>query len=661
MKKLKIILQSNIFYVIAILLTIIYVFINYNFFNYSKINYNVTEFTGKILKYDINGNKLSLLLKNKEKIIANYTISSEEEQINLKKSLVLGSTIKITGSFEEPAVNSIPNTFNYKKYLNTKKIYLIMNTTKYELNSKCNIFYKIKNKIYFSISNRKYKEYYSLFILGDKTYLADEEYNLYKNNGIVHLFAISGMHISLIVLVLSKFRINKKIIYIILILYSFLVSVTPSVCRVVVFLILKSIFKNICDIKLLIITAMIFIFLNPFIIFDVGFQYSYIITFGLMYIKPKNFISLAVFAFALSMPITLYNNFEINIFSIIVNIIVVPLVSFLIFPVTLLSYFIKFLEPVLGIFINLLILLNKLLSNLSINIITGKPLLFTIFIYYILLMLNHYTKRIILIIMLFFFVTILKYKLDLNYYVYYLNVGQGDCSVIITPKQKDVIMIDTGGYMSYKTESWKLKRKNYDQAYNIILFLKSLAIDNISLLALSHGDYDHIGNAQSIINKFKVNKIMINFNQKNDLEEDLIKNNVVINYYHSRLIDIKNLNDYISNDENESSLVFNINIRGKYFTYTGDIPSSVMNKLISRIKISNYIKIPHHGSKNSYNEDFYKTIKPEIGIISSGKNNRYNHPSTEIINLLNKLNIPYLNTQIDNSICYKINKKVKRC
>jgi competence protein ComEC len=641
-----------------ILLICLIIFVFYNLHRKINVDISKTSFEGTILYYKINGNKLTMQVKNKDKILANYYIATEEEKNYLENNLQVGYYIKLTGSFEEPAGNTIPNTFNYKKYLKSKKIYLIMNTKKYTIIKKCNIFYKLKNFIIKIIAKRKNKEYYYAFILGNKEYLDSDTYNTYKINGITHLFAISGMHISMLIFILNKLKCKKGIIIIFLYLYSFLVMFTPSVLRVTIFYTLKNnkLFKDVSNTRILIYTACILIIYNPFILYDVGFLYSFIITLGLFIIKPKNIVYLSFYAFILSLPITIYNNFEFNLLSVFINILIVPLVSYLIYPLLLITIFIPILENILSILIKLLEILNLVFSKYSLMILIGKINVVWIIIYYIIfyLFIKKRKKIYIIILILILIFNKFKYYFNPNYYIYYLDVGQGDSSVIITPYHNDVIMIDTGGTITYELESWKQYTSSYDKANNLIQFLKSIGVKKINVLILSHGDYDHLGNAKYLIDNYKVDSVMINNDEINDNENYLITNISRVYKYQSKFININNLNDSNTDNENDNSLVFNIKLDNYYFTYLGDISSDIMPNIVDKINKSDIIKVAHHGSKYSVDYDFYNQIKPEVAIISCGKNNKYGHPSSEVLDLL--ANTKTYRTDIDGSIKIKLNK-----
>lgn len=669
LKKLNQILQSNITLIILFIMLSVYIILN---FNIKNSNLNIYKFNGVLVAYKIDGDKLSMQLKNKQKIIANYYIKTESEKKYLENNLELGYTIKTTGSVNEPVNNTIPNNFNYKKYLQSKNINLIMNTKTIKIIKKNNIFYKLKNFIIKMIDNRKDSKYFYTFILGDKSFLESDVYNLYKTNGITHLFAISGMHISMLILIFNKLKLNNKFIVIFLYIYSFLVMFTPSVLRVSIFYTLKNInlFKDFNNSKLLFYTAFILILINPYLILDVGFQYSFIITLGLFLIKPKGIISLSIYAFLLSLPITLYNNFEFNLISIFINILIVPFVSYLVYPFLLLAFIFPFLDSILHILIVILEYSNFLLEKLSFIITTGKMNLSIILMYYFFLILFVKTKskKLLLFLPVLVVITKFSYLFNSNYYVYYLDVGQGDCEVIISPKHKDVVMIDTGGKINYQKEPWQEKTKEYKDSEQLITFLKSFGITKITKLIITHGDYDHMGDAINLVNNFKVEKVIFNCGDYNNLEKELIEvlNKKKLKYYSCiKELNIDDnklyfLNTKEYNNENDNSNVIYTELNGYKFMFMGDASSTTEKEILNKYNLPDIdvLKVGHHGSKTSSGKEFINEISPEYSIISVGKNNRYGHPNKEVLNNLAKSKI--FRTDENGSIMFKIkNNNIK--
>ena len=169
---------------------------------------------------------------------------------------------------------------------------------------------------------------------------------------------------------------------------------------------------------------------------------------------------------------------------------------------------------------------------------------------------------------------------------------------------------------------------------------------------------DHLGYATKIIEKVKVKNIWLNNNKTNDLEQAILSK---INQNNFSKLKIINLNEMVNEDENESSLVLYFKIDQVKILMMGDAPKSVERRIIEQYDFSlDILKIGHHGSKTSSDKSFLAKYNPQYAIISSGRNNRYNHPAPETIETLQELNISYFNTQDKGTIVYTIKDKIKK-
>ncbi len=683
MPNLKTILQSKIFLILSLIFIICYAFITTKIIKYDSIyNINSNEIKGIIIDKSIDGDKLSLTIKSQEKLKGTYYFKSEAEKNKIANSLKYGSKVTINGTLTKPSKNTIPNTFNYQNYLYNNHIYYTMNIEKITIdNSNISPLYKIKNAFINRINKfNNAKSYIYTFILGDKDYISDDVYEAYQNNGVTHLFAVSGMHVSFLVLMwellFKKLKVKETIGHIIIILflsiYMFLIGFTASVIRaslLYIFLLLNKKFKyNLSSLKILYYLFFLLTIINPFYLYNLGFLYSFLTTFGLMLFSKKitgNYLTktfkVSFIAFIFSLPITIYNFYEFNLFTIINNIIMVPLVSIILFPLTIITFLIPFLEPILNICINILEFINNLLNSFSLNIVIAKVNIIFILIYYFIIYLIYkynFKKTFYLVILI--IASKLFPHFDNNNYIYYLDVGQGDSSLIITKHQKDVIMIDTGGKITYPKEDWQKREHEYSLMDNIVTFLKSKGLNKLDLLIITHGDADHIGYSKDLINQIKVNKLMLNNNSLNNYETNL-KNEIkqiISNNYQGKELTITNLNEYVGTDENDSSLVLYTNLSNYNILFMGDAPKMVEQNIMNKYNLKiNILKLGHHGSKTSSDYDFLKMLNPNYSIISAGRNNRYNHPSPETITNLNNLNLKYYSTISKGTIEFILSKK----
>ncbi|MBR1416655.1 MAG: DNA internalization-related competence protein ComEC/Rec2 [Bacilli bacterium] len=690
MQRLRIILQSKYLYIILLLCSFCYVFITTCLIKYKSNYIDETLFNGIVENYKIDGNKISITFNDKEKLIGNYYVKTEEEKNYYINKLKFGSSVKVIGSLSDPYNNTIPNTFNYKKYLYNKRIYKIIKIESIKIdNSNINLLNNIKNTLVNNISKKSNYEYIKAFIIGDRSSIDINDYDDFKKLGITHLFAISGMHIALfstiIFLILTKLKRNINITIIISLLllffYGLICNFPASIRRAYILYLLLSINKifnlNIKTIYLLFLTITINIFIDPFIIYDIGFLYSITTTMGLI-ISSKyingNYVTklfkVSLLAYLFSLPLTINNNYIINLLTPINNIIIVPLVSIIIYPLSLLSFIIPIFNPILDFFINILLFINNILLKINIiNIVIPKLSIFMIFIYYIILLFTIFINKkfIAFIILLFIIAKQIPYFNDTNN-VYFFDVSQGDSSIIISPHKKDIIMIDTGGKVSFEKEEWKKTNTNYKLSNNIITFLRSLGIYQINKLVLTHGDYDHMGEAINLVENFKVEKVIFNCGPYNDLEKELIKvlDKKKIKHYSC----IKELNidknklyflqtkEY--DNENDNSNVIYTELNGYKFMFMGDASIITEKEIMNKYNLSDIdvLKVGHHGSKTSSSKEFIDEIEPKYSVISVGKNNRYGHPNKEVLGNLDNSKI--YRTDQDGSVMFKIkNNKLR--
>ena len=682
MIRLKTILQYKNTTLILLISVLLLTLLRVNLPKTSSLNINTSSFTGILLEYKIDGDKLTFILKDKEKIKGTYYIKTKEEQDYLSK-LDLGITLNVKGTLKTSNNNTIPNTFNYKKYLYNNEIFYTMSVDKINIISiKTNIFYTIKNKLINYINNYKSKGYLQTFIIGNKNYLNEGVYEQYQELGVSHIFAISGMHVSILAGIIFKLlgniKENKKYIIVIafLLFYTFITNFTASILRSISLYILLFINKRfdlfLTTLQTYYLAITILLIINPYLIFNIGFLYSSVVSFSLIrynYLIKGNYISkclkISLIAFLYSLPITINNNFEINILSIFNNLLFVPLITFVIYPLSLILLLIPYLD---NIYLNLMNITELISNNLLIlNIIIPKLNILLIIIYYIFLhiFLISYQKKYLLFLVLLILINKYSYILDNNYYIYYLDVSQGDSSII---KYKDeCILIDTGGKVSFKKDEWS-KNKEYYLTDNTIKLLKSIGVDNIDYFITTHGDYDHLGEAIHLVNNFKVNKVIFNCGEINYLEQDLINilNKYKIPYYtclkELNLHDFKLyfLNNKNYGNENDNSNIIYMNINNYKFLFMGDAGIKVEEDLINKYNLNNIdvLKVGHHGSITSTSKYFIDKIKPNYAIISVGKNNRYGHPNKEVINILK--NIKTYRTDIDGTIMFKINNKLDK-
>ena len=646
-----------IFLFSLVFITLIYTYyITSNVIYSTKYSLDTTKLRGIVIDIK-NGSKKTLIVKAKEKVSV---------IIDNHYDVKIGDVVTIKGKMEKFNKNTVFNQFNYRNYMYSKKIYFKMTGKIEKIENGFNI-YKIKGRIIDYINNFRSSSYLHTFILGNSNYIDDEVLDTYRNIGISHLLAISGTHITLLSSLLLKLlnKLNKKtsfkIVTIFLCFYAFLTSFTPSILRAVLMFILININKiyklKIKSNYILITIACLLLLYNPFYIYNIGFIFSFTISYFLIILSSddnnyfKKIFKTSLIASLVSIPILSNNFFQINIFTTLFNLVFVPFVSYILFPFSLVTFIIPCFDNILYFFCLAMEKLAIFLNDFNIIIILKYIPFYFVIVYYIVIFISVRYKKFYLIIVLLLFHYNIKY-FDFNNYITMLDVGQGD-SFLIELKHNKNILIDTGGNVF----------SNYNMAKNkLIPYFKSRGIRKIDYLILTHGDYDHLGEVINLIKDFKVDNVIFNGDSYNDLENEIItllkQNNISYFKGFNKLnigdVKFEFLNTKFYDNENDNSNVIYLKINNYKFLFMGDAGNNREKSILKKynLKDIDVLKVGHHGSKTSSGKDFINEINPKYSIISVGKNNRYDHPNKEVLNILDNSKI--YRTDQDGSIKFII-------
>lgn len=237
--------------------------------------------------------------------------------------------------------------------------------------------------------------------------------------------------------------------------------------------------------------------------------------------------------------------------------------------------------------------------------------------------------------------------------VTFFNIGQGD-SIFIETSQNHQILID-GGPDSTILEKLSNEMLFYDRT--------------IDLIILTHPEHDHYGGLFEVLRRYQVKNILWTGVQKDTVEyqewkrlieeekakiflaqagQKIISSETIIQIF----FPLENLNGKESKNINNTSIVAKLILDEISFLFTGDIYKSAEKVLIERgfEMDSDILKISHHGSKTSSDENFIREVSPEIVVISCGKDNPYGHPHQEVLDTLEKYDITVLRTDRDGDI-----------
>ncbi|GIW64542.1 MAG: metallo beta-lactamase superfamily lipoprotein [Patescibacteria group bacterium] len=252
-------------------------------------------------------------------------------------------------------------------------------------------------------------------------------------------------------------------------------------------------------------------------------------------------------------------------------------------------------------------------------------------------------------------------QIDKSTKIIFCNVGQGDAAYIRIENKTDVL-IDAG--------------PNKDVLSCLGKYMPFWDKE-IELAFLSHSNKDHYQGFYYINERYKIKNFITTespfvTNTYKQLINNLINKKTKIYYYFQReKINIGKNNQFIffwpnknlvSSDDNDYSQIMIFKNNNFKILFTGDATSKILNNILADNNFLNnkinIIKIPHHGSKYGINKKFLEVIRPDIAVISVGKNNSYGHPAKEVLNLLKALNIKIKRTDINGDIKFTLKESL---
>ena len=566
----------------------------------------------------------------------NYSIVSDEN----KKYLIYNNDNEFNEGnrvfFKGDLVN-IKDTYNdFYNYLNKKLVYYELDYSYFEI-----IDYRVKYSqviIDNLLENKseQSKSYLKLILFNDKDENNKAFYDNFSLYSLTYLIAVSGFHISLLLSFFKKIFKTNIVGLGIVSFYLYLLDFSISSYRAFLCYIFKKINKkldfDISSLEIICLIGCVFLIRTPQVMFSFSFIYSFLATLVLeifkLYKGKKMFVMFYVYL--VNIPLMLLNYYKLNLSSLLFSVVLNVPVSFLYvlsFAFLFLDKFYLLYEIVIGLFYKFFNVLNEF----NFILVFGKPSVSFVIVYYLVL-LSFFLFKERKSKLRFFYISVLFSLIIYQYYkpvfiykeqVYFLNVGQGDCSAFFVPHTKEVVLVDVGG-SKYK-----------DVATNeIIPFLESKGINKIRKVILTHDDFDHVGALNSLKDNFYVQEVI----ETSDFEEVIIGDRV-----------FKNLNISEKRD-NDGSLV----LYGEYASYKlllmGDASIDIEKKIVDEIDGVDIIKIGHHGSNTSSDYEFLNKINGKIAIISVGKNNTYGHPHDDVVRNLKQLGYIILRSDENNDI-----------
>lgn len=668
----------------------------------------------------VDGAKMSAVIRthDKEKWAASYKIRSLEEK-RLIEQLEPGMRCTFTGSLEQPAHATVPGGFDYKEYLYSQQIHWLFSVTSIQqcekskqplfklLNIRKNLISIIRNHVPESSAG-----IVEALTLGERFSIEDDILSAYQNLGVVHLMAISGMHVGLITAglfyALIRIGLTREKAGILLLLflpvYTLLSGAAPSVLRASLmlgFYIAGTLVKRgIHSSAALSLSYLLLLLFNPYFLWQAGFQLSFAVSASLILsssiLKKAGKSRLAGLAMASfiaelsSLPFLLYHFQQISLVSFPMNMVMVPFYTLFVIPVSVIGFLLLLLSGQMGeCLFDMFDLVMKPVHDFityaaSVDLFTmivSKPdflslllLAVSVFTLFAALEKGGFLK---LRKTALFFCAVLAYLICHPYFSPWgeadmLDIGQGDSLFISAPHRKGTVMVDTGGVIAYPGESWKEKRHPYSIGEKVLIpFLNGKGVKKLDALILTHADQDHIGEAGVLIKNHRVKRLIVPVGFVKEPKDQTIlnmakENNIpVAEAKRGDTITAGDLQFQVLSPEssdgrskNDSSLVLWTVLSGVSWLLTGDLESDGETEVLKtypNLK-ADILKAGHHGSKSSTSEAFLKQLQPEAALISAGKENRYHHPHEEVLDRLKAYSVNVLRTDISGTIQYRFKK-----
>ena len=399
-----------------------------------------------------------------------------------------------------------------------------------------------------------------------------------------------------------------------------------------------------------------------------------VILFKIVYFAKETII-ISIAVNIVLIPIIIYNFNSLSTVFILSNLIITPM--FIICVILSLGLLItNFIHVKLSILIckifslavNIILLINNFFSSVSIfNLILATPSIVSLICFYMILALWIYLenniwvaqnifkfikniiniKKIVIVVIIFILLFAINTFQENNLRIYFIDVGQGDCTLIVTPHNKK-ILIDGGGN----------EGSDYDVGESVLQpYLLDRKIKVIDYIIISHFDSDHVKGLLYIMKNLKVKNAIIskqpedskNFDEFKEIVENKKIN--IIEVHKGDKINIENnlffyvlwpdnTNFIRENSLNNNSIVCKLYYKNISMLFTGDIEQEAekailkMYKNNTKLLKSNVLKVAHHGSKTSSTEEFIKSVSPDIALIGVGKNNKFGHPNDGILQRL---------------------------
>lgn len=672
----------------------------------------------------IDGNHLQMILRVKglqrdeqtvfpdEDVVLQVRMRSAEEQQAAQK-LQRGMTIQLSGQLERPSPARNPGAFDYRAYLYRQGIHWLVRVdglNQLQIQAGRTSSWRGQIDALRGFLGERLMEIYPeeiaglmrAMLLGERLAVPAEIERDFTVLGLVHLFAISGLHVGVFIAclygLLKRTGITREkaagMVILLLPGYVLLTGAGAPVIRAAVMAalaLLAVILRRWQDgLSFLAVALLVMLGWNPYLLFEPGFQLSFLITYALLIgVGPcsrlfsfpwkslNQLLAVTLVAQLASFPVVITHFYEYSLLSWLVNLIFVPIISLIVIPFGLASLILGVLHAGLAVIpaaisstllSGIVYVAEKVAGWYGLHLAWSPPtgwwlvgyavVCFYLFIAWTGDLLYARWQRAVSFLLFVGLVGVAALPAAFGadeLRVTFLDVGQGDAAVIETPSGK-VIVVDGGGQPFFPREAWERRRKTYDVGERVLVpYLKYRGIRQIDYLVITHGDADHIGGLLAVAKQFPIRHVIRNFHLPGTrLEQELM---AVLRENGARIhrvamgsgwvlepgVSWQFLNPVEKNGEgrksastNNDSVVFLLTAYGRRVLMTGDMEEEAEGRLTTEWKAPSVdvLKVAHHGSRTSSNERWLDTIQPAMAVISVGRENRFGHPSPEVLERL---------------------------
>ncbi|WP_371315827.1 DNA internalization-related competence protein ComEC/Rec2 [Staphylococcus capitis] len=547
-------------------------------------------------------------------------------------------------------------------------------------------------------SGVKYPNRILALITGNPLLINADYRDKVKDIGIYHLLAVSGTHVAAIILLIHQLlvRFNTPLVIIktmiinVLVLYAVYTDFVPSAVRAIsiaiLVLILPKRFRKSSIDLISIIFIMMFIS-NPGYVYNIGFQFSFLICFFILLSQPylkkltsfQSIIAITCIAQYSSIIISTYHFNQFQWIGFLSNLVFVPFYSFILFPSIICFFIMTHIVSnfeILNVYMNKIYEIHDLLLHFflkfnnykwfipSLSEIYLLILLINILIAYYLLVYKKIFKSLIYFLITLIIISTLSKPSNAELTIF--DVGQGD-SILFKSNTNKTVLIDTGGKGE---ENFEFKHHNIAK-YKILPSLKRRGITTIDYLIITHPHADHMGELPYIIDHVKIKNLILNSDGfpkhlLNQVHNECKKKRI-------NIIEAKNIpqikiddteleiyDTFISSssDKNEYSIITLIKYNNRNILLMGEATKNNEDILLKKYHLPtiDILKVGHHGSRTSSSEEFIKKIQPRLSLISSGKHNKYKLPNDEVIERLKRYGSLVYDTQQNGEMTINLDK-----